>query len=297
MAAGVDDDAAVARLLRSRRAPGREVPPPRRQARHHAANLASRALAAHADIDGKIEEAERKEEEWDRFYEAKRKEMGEFQAMAKWFKADDRKEVQRLRDLVSQVRPQIFALTDDYLTVLPTRLFSLVHCACFLQCQTGQFLATRYKLHFFGYWSRFPYAIYLARSFAVYISRLQGGGWGGGERRVVGCAHCFYDNFSDTLEEDGACSSGDSSLLRRAMDHYGGVFDDEVTSQLSRRGGGQSKENLRAEIRTASTFVGKCPGGQEPMDLSLHKFQALGTPSAPPIAGDGNDAIFNTVGE
>ncbi|KAL5232148.1 hypothetical protein ABZP36_030924 [Zizania latifolia] len=44
---------------------------------------------------------------------------------------------------------------------------------------------------------------------------------------------CFYGNFSDTLEEDGACSSGDSSLLRRAMDRCGGVFDDEVTSQLS----------------------------------------------------------------
>ncbi|KAL5206934.1 hypothetical protein ABZP36_035143, partial [Zizania latifolia] len=30
---------------------------------------------------------------------------------------------------------------------------------------------TRYKSHFFGYWSRFPYAIYLARSFAVYICK------------------------------------------------------------------------------------------------------------------------------
>ncbi|KAL5206258.1 hypothetical protein ABZP36_034467, partial [Zizania latifolia] len=39
----------------------------------HATDLASHALAAHADIDGEIEEAERKEEEWDHFYEAKRK--------------------------------------------------------------------------------------------------------------------------------------------------------------------------------------------------------------------------------
>ncbi|KAL5207204.1 hypothetical protein ABZP36_031639 [Zizania latifolia] len=119
---------------------------------------------------------------------------------------------------------------------------------------------------------------------------------------------CFYGNFSDTLEEDGACSSGDSSLLRRAMDRCGGVLDDEVTSQLSRRGGGlvrgQSKENLRVEVRAASAFTGKCSSGQDPVDSSLHehyfgeqKFQTLGTPSAPPIAGDGNDAIFDTVGE
>ncbi|KAL5225401.1 hypothetical protein ABZP36_012040 [Zizania latifolia] len=48
-------------------------------------------------VKGEIEE-----EEWDRFYEAKRKEMEKFQAMAKRFKADDRNEVQRLRDLVPQ---------------------------------------------------------------------------------------------------------------------------------------------------------------------------------------------------
>ncbi|KAL5219729.1 hypothetical protein ABZP36_024442 [Zizania latifolia] len=79
------------------------------------------------------------------------------------------------------------------------------------------------------------------------------------------------------------------------MDYCGGVFDDEVTLQLSQRGGGQSKENLWVEVRAASAFAGKCSGGQEPMDLSLRKFQALGTPSAHPIAEDGNDAIFDTV--
>ncbi|KAL5206784.1 hypothetical protein ABZP36_034993 [Zizania latifolia] len=94
-----------------------------RRLMRHAADLASRALVAHIDIDvawarclvlahdlnsmkGEIEEAERKEEEWDHFYEAKRNEMEEFQAMAKRFEADDRKEVQRLRDLVSQVFEQ-----------------------------------------------------------------------------------------------------------------------------------------------------------------------------------------------
>uniref|UniRef100_A0A0D9VDD9 MHD1 domain-containing protein n=1 Tax=Leersia perrieri TaxID=77586 RepID=A0A0D9VDD9_9ORYZ len=123
---------------------------------------------------------------------------------------------------------------------------------------------------------------------------------------------CYYGAFSDTLEEeeeDGACSSGDSSLLRRAMDHRG--FDDEVTSQLSRRGGGggglvrgQSKENLRVEVRAA--FAGKCSSshGHHPVDSSSHenyigaqKFQAVGTPSAPPIAGDGHEVIFDTVAE
>ncbi|XP_037474058.1 uncharacterized protein LOC119350229 [Triticum dicoccoides] len=61
----------------------------------HAADLASRALATHADIDatharrlavarnissanGEIEDAQQKAEEWDHFYESKRKEMEEF---------------------------------------------------------------------------------------------------------------------------------------------------------------------------------------------------------------------------
>ena len=50
-----------------------------------------------------IEEAKRREEDWDRFYEAKRKEMEEFQAVSQRFEAETREEVQRLTDLVSQV--------------------------------------------------------------------------------------------------------------------------------------------------------------------------------------------------
>lgn len=56
-----------------------------------------------------IEEAERREEDWDRFYEAKRKEMEEFQAESRRFEAETRDEVQSLRDLVSQVWSQSFA--------------------------------------------------------------------------------------------------------------------------------------------------------------------------------------------
>lgn len=77
---------------------------------------------------GEIEEAERREEEWDRFYEAKRKEMEEFQAMSQRFEAEARKEVQRLRDLVSQVRPQSFVLINYELIVVSqvSSLFSLI---------------------------------------------------------------------------------------------------------------------------------------------------------------------------
>ncbi|KAL5211780.1 hypothetical protein ABZP36_022627 [Zizania latifolia] len=108
-------------LLDAKLATARRLERRRLLLERHAADLASRALAARADIDvararrlavardlssvrGEIEEAERKEEEWDRFYEAKRKEMEEFQAMAKRFEADARKEVQRLRDLVYQLK-------------------------------------------------------------------------------------------------------------------------------------------------------------------------------------------------
>jgi hypothetical protein len=79
-------------------------------------------------------------------------------------------------------------------------------------------------------------------------------------------------NFSETADE--ACSS-DSSLMRRAMDRCGGGWDEEVTSQLSRKGGGggivrgQSKEFLRVEVRAAGAFAaGKCsgPGAQDPVD-------------------------------
>lgn len=56
---------------------------------------------------GQIEEAEGREEDWDRFYEAKRKEMEEFQAESRLFEAETREEVQRLRDSVSQVWSQL----------------------------------------------------------------------------------------------------------------------------------------------------------------------------------------------
>jgi hypothetical protein len=87
-----------------------------------------------------------------------------------------------------------------------------------------------------------------------------------------------HGNFSSdrTAEDDGACSS-DSSLFRRARDLYGSGVDDEVTSQLSRRGGGlvrgHSKENLRVEVRAAATaaFAGKCSRAQDPpVDYSSH---------------------------
>jgi predicted solute-binding protein len=58
---------------------------------------------------GEIEEAERREQDWDRFYEAKRKEMEEFQAESRRFEAQTREEVQRLRDSVSQVWSRYFA--------------------------------------------------------------------------------------------------------------------------------------------------------------------------------------------
>jgi hypothetical protein len=57
-------------------------------------------------VRDEIEEAERREEDWDRFYEAKRKEMEEFQEVSQRFKAETREEVQRLRDLVFQVWSQ-----------------------------------------------------------------------------------------------------------------------------------------------------------------------------------------------
>ncbi|CAM0946286.1 unnamed protein product [Alopecurus aequalis] len=111
---------------------------------------------------------------------------------------------------------------------------------------------------------------------------------------------CGYGNFSDhTAEEDS-----DSSLFRRARDLYGSGVDDEVTSQLSRRGGGlvrgHSKENLRVEVRAAAEFAGKCSRAQDTVDYSLHepyadehRFQDFGPPSAPPIAPDGG--IFDAV--
>jgi hypothetical protein len=81
---------------------------------------------------------------------------------------------------------------------------------------------------------------------------------------------------SETADEDGGACSSDSSQLRRAMDRCGGGWDDEVTSQLSRRGGGgivrgQSKEFLRVDVRTSMGFAaGKCSGGQDPLDSTSH---------------------------
>ncbi|XP_052144559.1 uncharacterized protein LOC127763806 isoform X2 [Oryza glaberrima] len=106
------------RLLDAKLASARRLERRRLLLERRAANLASRALSARAGIDaararrvaisgdlrGEIEEAERREEEWDRFYEAKRKEMEEFQAMSGRFEAAARDEVQSLRDLVSQLK-------------------------------------------------------------------------------------------------------------------------------------------------------------------------------------------------
>nr|CAB3449233.1 unnamed protein product [Digitaria exilis] len=131
--------------------------------------------------------------------------------------------------------------------------------------------------------------------------------WEDGEEESVaswGMPEDLYGgNFSETADE--ACSS-DSSLVRRAMERCGGGWDEEVTSQLSRKGcgivRGQSKEFLRVEVRAAGAFAaGKCSGAQDPVDSSSHghyfdehKFQ---TPSAPPIAGDEEDVMFDAVGE
>uniref|UniRef100_A0ACD5Z001 Uncharacterized protein n=1 Tax=Avena sativa TaxID=4498 RepID=A0ACD5Z001_AVESA len=111
--------AAKYRLLEAKIAGARRLERRRLLLERAAADFASRALAARADIDatharrhvlardlsstrGEIEEAERKEEDWDRFYQSKRKEMEDFQAMSQQFEAEARKEVQRLKDLASQ---------------------------------------------------------------------------------------------------------------------------------------------------------------------------------------------------
>ena len=72
-----------------------------------------------------IEEVERREEDWDRLYEAKRKEMEEFQAVSRGFEAEAREEVQRLRDLVSQVWSQSFA-SINYELIAVHSLFRLI---------------------------------------------------------------------------------------------------------------------------------------------------------------------------
>ncbi|KAF8670559.1 hypothetical protein HU200_050585 [Digitaria exilis] len=113
--------AAKSRILAAKLAAARRLERRRFLLERRAADLASRALAARADIDtarlrrlavardissvkDEIEEAERREEDWDRFYEAKRKEMEEFRGVSQRFEAETREEVQRLRDLVSQLK-------------------------------------------------------------------------------------------------------------------------------------------------------------------------------------------------
>ncbi|RLM79393.1 uncharacterized protein C2845_PM12G05810 [Panicum miliaceum] len=129
--------------------------------------------------------------------------------------------------------------------------------------------------------------------------------WEDGEEESVASwgmpEDCYGGNFSETADE--ACSS-DSSRLRRAMDRCPGGWDEEVTSQLSRKGGGivrgQSKEFLRVEVRAAGAgAAGKCAGAQDPVDSSSHghyfEEQKFQTPSAPPIAGDEDEVMFDAV--
>ncbi|KAL5670306.1 hypothetical protein ACJX0J_022527, partial [Zea mays] len=114
-----ETQAAKSRILSAKLAATRRLECRRLLLERRAADLAFRALAARADIDaararrllvardlssvrGEIEEAERREQGWDRFYEAKRKDMEEFQTESRRFEAETREEVQRLRDLVSR---------------------------------------------------------------------------------------------------------------------------------------------------------------------------------------------------
>ncbi|RLN09525.1 uncharacterized protein C2845_PM11G19490 [Panicum miliaceum] len=122
--------AAKSRILAAKLTAARRLEHRRLLLERRAADLASRALAARADIDAarlrrvavardlssvrdEIEEAERREEDWDRFYEAKRKEMEEFQAVSQRFEAETREEVQRLRDLVSQLKSTLQELQSS----------------------------------------------------------------------------------------------------------------------------------------------------------------------------------------
>lgn len=75
-----------------------------------------------------IEESEQREEDWDRFYESKRKEMEEFQAVSQRFEEATREEVQRLRDLVSQVWSQSFASLNYALIAVPSLLILIAVC-------------------------------------------------------------------------------------------------------------------------------------------------------------------------
>ncbi|CAN6250970.1 unnamed protein product [Urochloa humidicola] len=122
--------AAKSRILAAKLAAARRLERRRLLLERRAADLASRALAARADIDAarlrrlavardlssvrnEIEEAQQREEDWDRFYEAKRKEMEEFQAVSQQFEMETREEVQRLRDLVSQLKSTLHELQSS----------------------------------------------------------------------------------------------------------------------------------------------------------------------------------------
>ncbi|OEL36095.1 hypothetical protein BAE44_0002885 [Dichanthelium oligosanthes] len=122
--------AAKSRILAAKIAAARRLERRRLLLERRAADLASRALAARADIDDarsrrlavardltsvrdEIEEEERREEDWDRFYEVKSKEMEEFQVVSLRFEAEAREKVQRLRDLVSQLKSTLQELQSS----------------------------------------------------------------------------------------------------------------------------------------------------------------------------------------
>ncbi|NP_001348231.1 uncharacterized protein LOC100277894 [Zea mays] len=122
-----ETQAAKSRILSAKLAATRRLECRRLLLERRAADLAFRALAARADIDaararrllvardlrGEIEEAERREQGWDRFYEAKRKDMEEFQTESRRFEAETREEVQRLRDLVSRLKSTLQELQSS----------------------------------------------------------------------------------------------------------------------------------------------------------------------------------------
>jgi hypothetical protein len=80
-------------------------------------------------VRDEIEESEQREEDWDRFYESKRKEMEEFQAVSQRFEEATREEVQRLRDLVSQVWSQSLPSLNYALIAVPSLLILIAVCS------------------------------------------------------------------------------------------------------------------------------------------------------------------------
>ncbi|XP_021316373.1 uncharacterized protein LOC110435271 [Sorghum bicolor] len=79
------------------------APPPRRPRPQIQTSACSDR--ARNSVRGEIEEAERREQDWHRFYEGKRKEMEEFQAELRRFEVETREQVQRLRDSVLKYGP------------------------------------------------------------------------------------------------------------------------------------------------------------------------------------------------